>query len=171
MNKILNIKNHNLFKLYFYRFSKSSYYIYEDGKRTKDKELLEIEKVLNTKDKKKRLELIYDITCDYLDNLDIIKICDFKDNKCFVNRSNNLRDCGCCKNNRGVSCKYLGDRGCTTKCSGCKFYVCGPVRKKLNPRLNDIKVAKYFLSLREKCYLKFSHFESKEEIINNMLGK
>ena len=131
MNKILNIKNNNLFKLYFYRFSKKKYTIYEDGKRTKNKELLEVEKVLNTKDKRKRIELIYDITCDYLDSLNVLKLCDFKNGKCLRNRERNLRDCGCCKNNKGEACEYLGKNGCLIKCSGCKFFVCQPLKKRL----------------------------------------
>ena len=171
MNKIININNNNLFKLYFYRYSKKKYTIYENNKRTTNKELLEIEKVLNTKDKKKRLELIYDITCNYLDSLDILKICNFKDGECVVNRINKLRDCGCCKNNKGEVCKHLGDRGCLIRCPACKFYVCSYVKKKIKPKLRDIKAAKYFLSYREKFYLRFCFFEPKEVIINKMLNK
>ena len=171
MNKIININNNNLFKLYFYRYSRKKYTIYENSKRATNKELLEIEKVLNTKDKKKRLELIYDITCDYLDNLDSLKYCDFKKSKCIKNREFNGRNCGCCINRRGEACKYLSKNGCTIKCSACKFYVCNYVKKKVNPKVKDIKVAKYFLSLREKYYLRFSFFCSKEEIINQMLRR
>ena len=168
MNKIININNHNLYKLYFYRYSKNNFTIYENNRRTKNKELLEIEKVLNIKDRKERFELIYDITCDYLDSLDILKYCDFKDGKCIKDREYSGKDCGCCKNKKNVACNYLGKNGCIIKCSACKFYVCDHIKSKINPKINNIKVAKYFLSLKEKCYLRFCFFSSKEEITNQL---
>ena len=87
---------------------------------------------LNIKNKRKRLSYIYDVVCDYLDNLFINNnLCKFKNNKCLSNRCKKFEKVnGCCSNNKNINCKYFDKNHCTIKCSGCKFYVCLSLKKK-----------------------------------------
>jgi hypothetical protein len=175
MNKIININNDNykdvLNKLYLYGKSKKIFkFNYDDNFKYKD-DFNNIEKALNIKDYKERLSFIYDVVCDYLDNLFINQnMCEFKDNKCYSNRCKNFDKInGCCANNKNVNCKYFDKDHCTIKCSGCKFYICPNLKKKRGPiKMNDIFITK-LLSPRQKIVLRYTVFTPKEIIINKML--
>ncbi len=93
-------------------------------------------------------------------------ICDFKENKCFVQRrvGNNHYN-GCCG---PVSCKYLIDGHCTTQNISCKFFYC-PEAKKKNKLLHikDIDLLKVF-SLRQKIIIRLDVTSNREQILKDL---
>ena len=176
MYKIISINNNNykntLNKLFIYKHSKKSFkFNYSDDFKYKDY-FNDIEKALNIKNKEKRLSFIYDVVCDYLDNLFIKEnMCEFKNNKCYSNRCKNFEKVnGCCSNNKNINCKYFDKNHCLIKCSGCKFYICPSLKKKKGPiKLKNIFITR-LLSYRQKIILRYTVFTPKEVIIKKMMG-
>ena len=175
MDKIINIDNNNYKKILFvigtYTKSKKNFiFKYSDDFKYKE-DFDSIEKALNIKNKKERLSYIYDVVCDYLDNMFIKdNRCEFKNNKCYSNRCKKFEKInGCCSNNQNVNCEYFDKDHCTIKCSGCKFYICPSLKKKVGPiKMEDIFITS-LLTLRQKTVLRYTVFTTKEEIVNKML--
>lgn len=175
MDKTINIDNDNfhsfLNKLYYYKRSNNQFiFKYSDDFKYK-KDCDSILKALNIKNKRERLSYIYDEVCDYLDNMFINdNRCEFKNNKCYSNRCKNFEKVnGCCSNNKNVDCKYFDKNHCTIKCSGCKFYICPNLKKKVGPiKMKDIYITR-LLSPRQKVVLRYTVFTPKDEIIDKML--
>ena len=87
---------------------------------------------LNIKDKRKRLEFVYDKSCELLDN-DFYgcNLCEFKNNRCMHDRIHAKSMDGCCRSNDDKKkCPYIKNHRCTIKCLACKFHICYLLRKK-----------------------------------------
>ena len=103
MKKIINYNKDNIDKFYkriwqykFYRILRKEIILNYCGKEYKStkkcpKEIVEVLKcieILNERNKRKRLELVYDYTCEYLDNEFLGKnLCGFKNDMCACNRN------------------------------------------------------------------------------------
>lgn len=142
---------------------------------TDDKELKQISllvEALNIKDKKKRLEFIYDRSCDLLDNDFYGKnICGFKCGKCIQNRYYNSLGGGCCCDSRNhlSMCPYLTNKGCFIRCLACKFHICALLKKKgYKYRLSDIYMLKYLLNWKQKIMVYNDFFMTKEEVLKDV---
>ena len=129
--------------------------------------------VFNIKDKKKRLNFIYDKMCDYLD-LDFVvnNKCLFKNNKCVSDRNKSYnKNCGCCRAKSGELCKFLINNRCSIRNLGCKFFICPTLKKRgLKYRNRDFPIFNYFCSFREKIVLRYTIFVPKEKVIERCLS-
>lgn len=135
--------------------------------------LKDIEKAINMKNKRERIEFIYDKVCDYLDD-DFIKKnkCLFKNNQCISDRSKNYdKNCGCCRSRNGELCQYLKDGRCTIRNMGCKFFVCPTLKKRgVTYKTTDFPLLKYFCSFRQRIVLRYTIFVPKEKVIERVLS-
>lgn len=115
----------------------------------------------NLKNKAKRLKYIYEKVCSNLDDLaKQNNYCDFKCNKCLVQRNREAFN-GCCGN-----CKYLGSNGCTIKSLTCKLYYCFKIRKiKKCPHLLSFKLLRYYLTPVQMYKLSFCFFETEDDTL------
>ncbi len=126
---------------------------------------------LNIKNKYKRLDYIYEKSCDLLDDDFYGKnICEFKNNKCIHDRKYNAVGFGCCMTNDGLKkCKYLGDKKCTIRNLACKFHICYCIRKKgYKYKINDIYMLRYLYNWKQKIIVYFSFFLTKEEVLKDV---
>lgn len=132
-------------------------------------------------DKKERLNYLYDEICFYLDNICITNnLCEFKDSKCFVKRNTDVT-MGCCHRfpnkkwgifyqKEMIPCEYLGEKGCTTKAIGCKMFMCDEIIKKgYKFTVFNVLLIKYFFNIIQKYIVRTSIFNSKENIMKNLL--
>lgn len=130
-----------------------------------DKELNYIIEGLNIKNRKKRIEYVYDKACEIIDNNNCnIDRCDFKNNQCILHRKlNNNKINGCCR-----MCTFQSNKGCTTKNLTCKLFNCSYVREKYKViEFEDLKILK-LLSFRQKYILKHDYFSSREEVLKDL---
>ena len=151
---------------------------YDENSKDIPKELetiMNIIKILNTKKKKNKYELIYDLSCDCLDNeFQTNNYCSFENNMCICNRCKNKEKqlSSCCQRRHNMTtCKYFDDKNkcCSIKCIGCKFFTCDYLRKKgINYKVNSIPYIKYFFNIRQKLICKYSFFTEKDIIINKL---
>lgn len=135
-----------------------------------------IEKAINIKDIYKRYEYLYNVVCDYIDTKYLeCNYCEFKDDICRYFRENNqlTHKNGCCNSaSRGGVCKHLEDGKCNIKSISCKLYACPILRSdKINFRMKDIPLIKYFFNLKQKYYIKYSFFKDKDYVINKLIEK
>ena len=152
---------------------------YNEIKNKTPKELdtiLRMISILNAKTKKEKYELIYDYSCDYLDNEFITKkLCNFKDDMCVRNRcrTRGVKVSSCCERNKTrIICDKFDNvnKCCTIKSIGCKLFTCYYLRKKgIRYRVNDVPYLKYFLSIRQKAICINSIFKDKEENIDKWM--
>ncbi len=140
-----------------------------------DKEVKQISllvEALNIKNRKKRLEFIYDKACDLLDADFYGKnVCEFNDGKCINDRKYNNMGGGCCCDSKHhkFMCPYLTDKGCSVRCLACKFHICDTLKKKgYKYRLNDIYILKYLLNWKQKLIIYNDFFMSKEEVLKQV---
>ena len=131
---------------------------------TDDDNLITIVNALNIKNRKKRIEYIYDeavkeINIYYKDDL-----CQFKNNKCIVQRKrNDDRVNGCC-----YTCPNLGKKGCSTINLPCKLVYCKTALKNMKKlKMNDIKILKCLSPLNRVILKGNCHFK-REQIINDL---
>ena len=129
-----------------------------------------IEKAINIKDINNRYSFIYDTVCDYIDKKYLeCNYCDFKDNVCIFFRNNPkiMHIDGCCySDSRGGACEYLENHRCKIKSISCKLYSCEYLRKKkINFRMKNIPLIKYFFNLKQKYFIKYSFFKPKSYIM------
>lgn len=146
-------------------------YYEKEQKDIKIRQVSQLVQALNIKNKKQRLEFIYDKACDLLDDDFYGKnVCEFKNNKCMHDRKYNNSCDGCCRtNDGGKCCIYLKNHKCTIRCLACKFHICSCVRKKnLNYKVNDILVLKYLLNFKQKIIVYLNFFKTKQETINDL---
>lgn len=111
--------------------------------------------------------------CNFIDNkYEKCNYCDFKDNMCVFFRNNEkiAHIDGCCySDKRGGACKYLKNHRCTIKAISCKLYSCEYLRKrKVNFKMKDIPLIKYFFNLRQKYFIKYSFFKPKEYVMDKL---
>ncbi|MBQ9833722.1 MAG: hypothetical protein IJO33_00835 [Bacilli bacterium] len=114
--------------------------------------LINILKILNASTKYERLNIVYDISCDYLDNEFRNKnLCGFKNDMCECNR-NKPKDkqvYSCCT---GTTTRILCDKfdkklkTCKIKSISCKLFVCPYLRfqKKIKFPIKKIPYLHYF---------------------------
>lgn len=120
---------------------------------------------LNIKNRKKRIEYVYDSTCDYIDNYyNHENICGFKNRQCYVQQAKKTNSkYGCCR-----KCKYVTDTGCPTKNLACKLFNCSKVLcKKRIIKYKDLKTLK-ILSLRQRFIVKSDYFSLREDILKDL---
>lgn len=126
---------------------------------------------LNIKERKERLAFIYDKTCELLDSrFQGENICQFKNNKCVVNRINNTNIDGCCRcRNNKRRCKFLINHRCTNKNLACKFHVCSYLKSKgYSFRINDIYLIKYLYNWKQKMFCYYDFFISRDEVLKDI---
>ena len=119
---------------------------------------------LNIKNRKKRIQYIYNLSCDLIDNkFKGINICGFKDGKCHVQQKNNKHCNGCCR-----KCLYQSEKGCQTKNLACKLFNCSEVTKRYNViKYEDLKILK-LLSLKNQRIIKSNYFSKYEDAIKDL---
>lgn len=133
-----------------------------------------IKKAINIKDVKKRYSFIYDTVYDYIDNKYLTcNYCDFKNNVCvfFRNNPNIIHENGCCYSDaRGGLCNHLKNNKCEIKSISCKLYSCEYLRKrKVNFRMKNIPLIKYFFNLKQKYFIKYSFFKPKSYVMYKLI--
>jgi hypothetical protein len=137
--------------------------------------LINIQEIINCKNKKVKYELIYDYVCNYLDSeLIAHNYCDFINNKCIANREGYSihSENGCCYNKKKGLCDKLINGHCTVQNSSCKFYYCRYLEKNgLVVKYNTIPQIKLFLNHKQKNAITRHFFKSREEIIKMLIDK
>ena len=164
MKKVLiNNKEDFYRKLYFY---KSIFYRNtEFCSNINDEELQSIIKALNIKQKRDRIEFIYDYCCDKVDEFYKEKdLCLFNNNKCINQQKENcVYKNGCCR-----ICLYQSKKGCTTKNLSCKLFYCDNVKKNNKTiKMSDLKILKLY-SLRQRLMVFENYFTSREEFLKEL---
>lgn len=152
---------------------------------TEDKENRNVKDIIKSinacliKDKYNRYEYLYDEACEYLDNeFTRNNYCDFKDNVCIAKRNLRTRPggkkMGCCYNfnkfgvfGKKVRCEYLGDKGCTAKCIGCKLMTCDYIKVKF--KIKNIILLDCFFNVVQKLIIKMRCFTPKEKIMKELM--
>ena len=135
-------------------------------------ELKDIEKAINIKDKKERIEFIYDKICLDLDKKINTNYCEFENDICIKYRyKNSNHKNGCCECKGRGKCKYLIGSTCTMKtCMACKLFTCKTLRKKgIKHNINDYIIGKYFFTRKQKDILRYSFWTPKEIVIDRLL--
>ena len=120
---------------------------------------------LNIKNRRKRLEYIYDLACLEIDSFYEGKnVCGFKDDQCYVQRKlNNGRFNGCCR-----LCFHQNNKGCLTKNLACKLFFCSEAKKRHKVlTIKDIKIFK-ILTIRQRYIMSTDYFNLREEVINDL---
>ena len=120
---------------------------------------------LNIKNRRKRIEDIYDSACEEIDSFYEGKnICGFKDDQCYVQRKlKNNKFNGCCR-----MCIYLRNKGCSTKNLTCKLFFCEEARKRHKTlTIKDINIFKMF-TIRQRYIISTDYFNSRDEVINDL---
>lgn len=163
--EIKNINDYNKFikKLKWYRlfiykrvnFSCSSNKLFKDIESIIDS--------LNIKNKRKRIEYIYDYSCNYIDNYCKNKdFCKFKDNKCLNQYDKKLVN-GCCR-----GCRYQSSNGCLTSNLTCKLFYCHSVKEKNKViEYKDLNILKV-LSKRNRVIIKHNFFVDRETYLKDL---
>lgn len=155
---MITLKNTNLLFLYRTFLFKNKTFT------TKDKNLLPIVKALNIKNKRERINYIYDETVKYLNDYYNKDLCQFKNNQCIVQRQRHTTDInGCCK-----YCLNVGNHGCTTCNIGCKLIYCKTSIKNYKLlKLKEIPIQACF-NISQKLILKMDVMCKKEEVIKDL---
>ncbi len=145
------------YKSYFFRFNQFT-------SNLEDQELQDIITALNIKNRKKRIDFIYDKACDLIDANTCSNCCGFYENQCYVQRKiNNNKYNGCCR-----MCYFQSENGCPTKNLACKLFQCSEVRKRHKViEAKDIKILK-LLSLRQRFLVKSDYFSTREEVLKDL---
>lgn len=138
------------------------------------RDIKDLEKAINIKEKEKRYNFIYDTICKYLDERISTNYCEFKDDICikYRKKGSNHKN-GCCECKGRGKCEYLIDGKCMMKsCMACKLFVC-PTLKKMGIKqdINDFVLAKYFFDSKEKNILQFSYWTPKDIVMKRLLEK
>lgn len=120
---------------------------------------------LNIKNRRKRIEYIYDNACLEIDNFYEGKnVCGFKDNQCYVQRKlNNNKFNGCCR-----MCIHQSKTGCKTKNLTCKLFFCEEAKKRHKTlTIKDINIFKMFTP-SQRYIINTDYFNSRDEVINDL---
>lgn len=182
---ILKVNNANLIRIIkktrkIIKFcDKNNYEIdYDYLEKINDNEKLtnleNIKAAINIKDINERYSYIYDTVCNYIDGKYLkCNYCDFKDNMCIFFRNNPkiAHIDGCCySDSRGGACEHLENHKCKIKSISCKLYSCEYLRKKkVNFRMKNIPLIKYFFNIKQKYFIKYSFFKPKSYVIYKLL--
>lgn len=156
-------------------------------KETASEELKEFFNVLSMQDVNHRNSYIYDLACDYFDDIFREKdLCAFKDDACSCQRACKTKHTtmGCCyafyyRKYDGIpvytgECPHLTPTGCDTKCLGCKIFTCRYL-KSLGYKFksDDYFLLRTFLNKKQKNYTDTTYFKTKDEVLEgwNKLAK
>ncbi len=152
----------------------------------------------NIFEKQKQYEYIYDVICDYLDEqFQKNNHCQFSSNVCISgrNKDSHYYFSGCChiypRNNwyckiikkilkrqgiltlnlsKSTKCPHLSGKECQIKAISCKLFTCQYLKKqKIDYKIDDFWLLKYFFNKRQKQILQYSFYHDKEEIIKQLL--
>lgn len=126
---------------------------------------------LNIRNRKERLNFIYDKSCDLLDeDFYGCNLCEFKNNKCFVNRMHKGSVDGCCRSRDNMNaCKFLINHRCTNRNLACKIHICSYMKNKgYKFKVNDIYMIKYLYSWKQKIFCYFNLFIDKEKFLKDI---
>lgn len=125
-----------------------------------------IETALNIKNKKKRLNFVYDEICRILDEHAslIDNLCGFEGGRCHAQRAINSNSTnGCCR-----LCRFQSFNGCTTKNVACKLYFCEEVRDRYKVlEMKDIMITR-LLSKKQRILIKSDYFSTREEVLSDL---
>ncbi len=130
-----------------------------------DESIQSIVKALNIKNRKKRIEYIYDYCCQKIDEYYKDKnICGFSNNQCIKQRQLKCkRKNGCCN-----LCPHQTSRGCPTANLACKLLYCGEIKNKRRIlKSKDLKILKLF-SIRQKIIVKSGFYATREQHIMDL---
>ena len=156
-------------------------------KETASEELKEFFNVLSMQDVNQRNSYIYDLACDYFDDIFREKdLCAFRDDACSCQRACKTKHTtmGCCyafyyRKYDGMpvytgECPHLTPTGCDTKCLGCKIFSCRYL-KSLGYKFksDDYFLLRTFLNKKQKNYTDTTYFKTKDEVLEgwNKLAK
>lgn len=154
----IEVKNTNLIFLYRnLKFKNIEFW-------TDNKEYKEIVKALNIKNKKNRLEYIYDEAIKYINKYYSEDLCKFENGQCVAQRKNGGKEInGCCK-----KCHLVTDKGCPSSNLPCKLIYCKTAIGNIKLlKLNDIPIIKC-LTFNQRMVLSSSFFNTKEDILNDL---
>ena len=153
-------KQYKKFKSILYKKRKIEY-------KGNNEKIKEIAKVLNIKSRMKRLEYIFDKSCEQIDNkFKEENICGFECEQCIIQRKNKSFEVnGCCS-----SCRFQSNMGCTTKNLTCKLFFCDYIKERYDVvKFEDLKLLK-LLTRRQRLILKFDLFASREEVLVDLFS-
>lgn len=130
--------------------------------KTDNKDLKDIVKALNIKNKRDRIAYVYDEAVKVINKYYSKDLCQFKDGKCIAQRNNDNIN-GCCR-----LCHLVTDKGCPSVNLPCKLIYCKSALGNMRLlKFNDIKILKC-LSLSQRLVLRSSFFMTREQIIDDM---
>ena len=169
-SKIITINNYNDYNKFLKRINiyKSILYyntLFEVKNNINEKNIDYITNALNMKNRKKRIEYVYDQSCKLIDWKNKgINICGFENGKCWVQRKIKNGKCnGCCR-----KCIYQTSNGCSTKNLSCKLFNCTEVRSRYNViRYNDLKLLR-LLSKKNQIIIKSDYFSKREDVLKDL---
>ena len=169
-SKIIIINNYNDYNKFLKRINiyKSILYyntLFEVKNNINEKNIDYITNALNMKNRKKRIEYVYDQSCKLIDRKNQgINICGFENGKCWVQRKIKNGKCnGCCR-----KCIYQTSNGCSTKNLSCKLFNCTEVRSRYNViRYNDLKLLR-LLSKKNQIIIKSDYFSKREDVLKDL---
>jgi hypothetical protein len=130
-----------------------------------DEELQGIITALNIKKKSKRIEYIYDYSCNRIDKFYKGKnMCQFKDGQCINHQypGCNIKN-GCCR-----ICINQSETGCKTSNLSCKLFYCDNVKKNNETiKFKDMKIFK-LLTFRQRIIILDNFFANREEFLKEL---
>ena len=154
----IEVKNLNLLFIYRNLKFKNIFFV------SKNKDYKEIVNALNLKNKKRRIEYIYDSAIEYINKYYVDDLCKFVNNQCVAQRKNNGKEInGCCK-----KCHLVTDKGCPSVNLSCKLIYCKTALGNVKElKFSDIPILKC-LSYSQRLVLKSSFFNTKESILKDL---
>lgn len=169
-DKIITLNNYNDYNKFLKKINiyKSILYyntLFEVKNNINEKNIDYITNALNMKNRKKRIEYVYDQSCKLIDRKNQgINICGFENGKCWVQRKIKNGKCnGCCR-----KCIYQTSNGCSTKNLSCKLFNCTEVRSRYNViRYNDLKLLR-LLSKKNQIIIKSDYFSKREDVLKDL---
>ena len=169
-SKIITINNYKDYKKKKKKINiyKSILYyntLFEVKNNINEKNIDYITNALNMKNRKKRIEYVYDQSCKLIDRKNQgINICGFENGKCWVQRKIKNGKCnGCCR-----KCIYQTSNGCSTKNLSCKLFNCTEVRSRYNViRYNDLKLLRK-KKKKNQIIIKSDYFSKREDVLKDL---
>lgn len=152
-------------KLNYYKSLFFSKIIFNITGNFKNDEINSIVFALNIKNRKKRIEFIYDKACEMINNKNLdANTCGFENNKCYIQRNvNNGKINGCCR-----LCLYQSENGCVTQNLTCKLFNCSEVKCRYNVlEYKDISILK-LLSFKNRFIIKHDYFSLREDVLKDL---
>lgn len=131
---------------------------------SKNKKLKTVVNALNIKNRKERIEYIYDEGVNYINKYYSDDLCQFKDGQCIAQRKDGSgHKNGCCR-----YCRIVTENGCPSSNLSCKLIYCKTALGNIKLlRLRDIPILKC-LSITQRMILKASFYYTREEILKDL---